>query len=105
MSKELDVKAIIKRIEGISREEDGAEENRTRVLNVTQEVIGEDSTDICRLLEKMNLGSVRYVASTSYDNTALVRCYAQVATQQIATTLLTLYGNIGLIVLLFHLMK
>lgn len=105
MSKELDVRQLVQRIEDVpcDREETGTP--RARVLSVTQEVVGDESADMCHLLEKMNLGAVRYVAATSYDNTSLVRCYAPYAAGQIVTTLLTVYGNIGLITLLFSLMK
>lgn len=105
MSKELDVRQLVQRIEDVPCDGEGTGVPRARVLSVTQEVVGDESADMCRLLEKMNLGAVRFVATTSYDNTSLVRCYAPFAAGQIVTTLLTLYGNIGLITLLFSLMK
>lgn len=105
MSKELDVRQLVQRIEDVPCDGEEAGTPRARVLSVTQEVMGDESADMCHLLEKMNLGAVRYVAATSYDNTSLVRCYAPYAAGQIVTTLLTVYGNIGLITLLFSLMK
>lgn len=105
MSKELDVRQLVQRIEDVPCDGEETGTPRARVLSVTQEVVGDESADMCHLLEKMNLGTVRYVAATSYDNTSLVRCYAPYAAGQIVTTLLTVYGNIGLITLLFSLMK
>ena len=79
---------------------------RARVLSVTQETIGKESTDSVRLLEKMGLGRVRFVASTTQGSTALVRCFAPHGPEEdVATTLLTASPNIGMLALLFQLME
>ena len=107
MSKELDTKQLIQRIEGVPRDAGtiASQQGRARVISITQESIGEDSTDSVRLLEKMNLGTVRFVASTTQGNTALLRCFAQHGTEQTATTLLTSSPNIGMTSLIFQLMQ
>lgn len=104
MPKELGTKQFIQRVEGVAQ--DGAA-GRARVLSVTQETIGKESTDSVRLLEKMGLGRVRFVASTTEGNTALVRCFAPQGPEEedVATTLLTASPNIGMLTLLFQLME